>query len=89
MPIQKPAPRALKPCGTTAAYRRHLRRSETPCDACREAENSRNRKPGGKPFQPARHGTVSKYRGGCRCAPCTAANTEAMRARRARQKAGA
>ena len=24
----------LKPCGTVAAYRRHLRRREVPCDAC-------------------------------------------------------
>lgn len=29
--------RALKPCGTTAAYRRHLRAGEAPCDACRAA----------------------------------------------------
>lgn len=25
---------ALKPCGTSAAYRRHLRKDEEPCDAC-------------------------------------------------------
>ena len=29
--------RALKPCGTYAAYRRHLRNKETPCDECRQA----------------------------------------------------
>jgi hypothetical protein len=29
--------KALKPCGTTSAYRRHLHRGEQPCDACREA----------------------------------------------------
>lgn len=28
---------ALKPCGTPAAYRRHLRNGEDPCDACRAA----------------------------------------------------
>lgn len=28
---------ALKPCGTPAAYRRHLRNDEDPCDACRAA----------------------------------------------------
>lgn len=37
----------LKPCGTTAAYRRHLRAGEKPCDACRKAayraETSRRR----------------------------------------------
>lgn len=25
----------LRPCGTVAAYQRHLRRGETPCEACR------------------------------------------------------
>ena len=34
--------RDLKPCGTTAAYQRHLRHGETPCDACREANNAQN-----------------------------------------------
>lgn len=29
--------RALRPCGTPAAYTRHLRRDEAPCGACREA----------------------------------------------------
>lgn len=27
----------LKPCGTAAAYRRHLRNDETPCDECKRA----------------------------------------------------
>jgi hypothetical protein len=27
----------LAPCGTDAAYRRHLRRKETPCEPCRAA----------------------------------------------------
>ena len=27
----------LKPCGTTAAYRRHLRHHTPPCDACAAA----------------------------------------------------
>lgn len=30
-------PQNLKPCGTTAAYRRHKRNGEKPCDACRRA----------------------------------------------------
>lgn len=30
-------PRELQPCGTPAAYRRHLRKKETPCEACRVA----------------------------------------------------
>ncbi len=29
--------RALKPCGTNAAYHRHLRRGEQPCAECLEA----------------------------------------------------
>lgn len=29
--------RVLKPCGTEAAYRRHLKNNEPPCDACRKA----------------------------------------------------
>lgn len=31
------APRELHPCGTEAAYRRHLRNHETPDGACRDA----------------------------------------------------
>ena len=30
----------LKPCGTHAAYHRHLRNSEKPCTPCRKAENA-------------------------------------------------
>lgn len=30
----------LKPCGTSAAYRKHLRNGETPCDECRSAVRS-------------------------------------------------
>ena len=32
-----PQPRVLLPCGTRAAYRRHLADGETTCDPCREA----------------------------------------------------
>ena len=35
--------RILQPCGTYAAYRRHLRHKETPCDACRDANADRFR----------------------------------------------
>ena len=37
------APRTPAPCGTTAAYARHLRNGEQPCDACREANAERHR----------------------------------------------
>lgn len=30
-------PPPTTPCGTTSAYRRHLRHKETPCDACKAA----------------------------------------------------
>ncbi len=33
----------LKPCGTPAAYRRHLRHGEKPCSGCRFAEAQRAR----------------------------------------------
>lgn len=33
--------RSLRPCGTLAAYRRHLRAAETPCGPCAEANRVR------------------------------------------------
>jgi len=30
-------PRVLQPCGTRAAYKRHVRHGETPCRACKAA----------------------------------------------------
>ena len=35
--------RELKPCGTRAAYMRHLRRGEDPCGACRDANRAGDR----------------------------------------------
>jgi hypothetical protein len=35
----------------------------------------------------AKHGTVSKYTGGCRCEDCTRANTDYHRELRARRRA--
>lgn len=34
--------RQLKPCGTEAAYRRHLRNGEPACDKCRAAHQGQN-----------------------------------------------
>lgn len=34
-------PREVAPCGTPTAYRRHLRKGETPCLACKKAESDR------------------------------------------------
>ena len=36
--------RPKKPCGTTAAYRRHLKSGETPCQPCRDAHNAHNKR---------------------------------------------
>jgi hypothetical protein len=39
--------RVLEPCGTTAAYKRHLRKGEAPCGPCQDANRRaqwRNRK---------------------------------------------
>lgn len=33
----------LEPCGTWAAYKRHHRSDEEPCEACREASRQRDR----------------------------------------------
>lgn len=41
--ILKNKPRQLAPCGTGAAFQRHKRNGETPCDACREAKNAEAR----------------------------------------------
>ena len=33
----------VQPCGTPAAYRRHLRYGEKPCESCKQAEARRDR----------------------------------------------
>ena len=38
--VETHVPKVLQPCGTHAAYSRHLYRDETPCDACRTAERA-------------------------------------------------
>lgn len=79
----------LAPCGTEAAYRRHLRWKETPCASCR-AEHARlqavhraaPRKP---PRQLVPCGNVAAYRRHLRwgeqpCRACMDANAAEMRA---------
>lgn len=41
-PVEQP----LAPCGTTGAYRRHLRRNENPCEPCRKASSAKRRRAG-------------------------------------------
>lgn len=36
-PARKPRSRQLRPCGTRAAYQRHLYRGEQPCELCQAA----------------------------------------------------
>jgi hypothetical protein len=36
-------PRELKPCGTPAAYARHIQRGEPPCDQCKAAHADQRR----------------------------------------------
>lgn len=79
-------PRELMPCGTVAAYKRHVRRGEEPCGRCREAESLRWR--GGRPRVrggPVKHGEPEMYGRGCRCTACC----EASAVYRAAWRAGA
>jgi WhiB family redox-sensing transcriptional regulator len=36
-------PKEIQPCGTVAAFQRHVRDGEKPCDACRAAKNDASR----------------------------------------------
>lgn len=71
--------RTLKPCGTHAAYRRHLRSGERPCPLCAEAARRESEKwrrsRGGRPLNRARCGTYSGWMrhhkdGQTPCGPC-------------------
>ena len=81
------APRAPKPpapCGTTAAYDRHIRDREPIDDACREAHTEYRRKIRGRRPQSAKCGTRSGYQkhrrnGEQACDPCRQANADADR----------
>lgn len=74
--------RDLMPCGTQAAYQRHLRQGEEPCDACRAANTAYKRS---RLFVPPRPlmpcGTAAAYRRHLRYGeePCEACR-EAARA---------
>lgn len=54
-------PRPLKPCGTDAAYQRHLRHGEQPCTACREASFALRRVAAG-PERAARYAARGRAR---------------------------
>lgn len=92
--------RDLKPCGTRAAYQRHMRAGEEPCDPCRDAMRSANRqfeesrpprKRNRRELKPC--GTRAAYNrhrrnGETPCDACRAANSAATssRARPSRQQ---
>ncbi|MFG2211034.1 WhiB family transcriptional regulator [Streptomyces sp. NPDC048638] len=50
----------LKPCGTTAAYRRHLRAGQKPCRACKTAEYVRRAERTAARTSPRRHPTSTR-----------------------------
>ena len=71
---------ALNPCGTVAAYKRHLYHHEAPCDECKEAKARHSEgyvpKMRRQPLKPC--GTLAAYRRHKRrheepCDECTAA----------------
>lgn len=70
--------RQLQPCGTSAAYRRHKRAGETPCEPCTVARREYNRR-----HEAARQArTPRKPR---RLAPCGTANARERHRRRGEQ----
>ena len=46
-------PRQLQPCGTTAAYRRHIRAREEPCGPCKAANRDAKRNEANPPLSSA------------------------------------
>ena len=85
--------RELRPCGTWAAYMRHVRAGEDPCEACREAARSKSRqewhrrslkvKPCGTYAAYMRH----RKAGEKPCKPCRRASVEYMTEYKARKRA--
>lgn len=90
--------RELKPCGTFAAYQRHRRHGEVPCEECWDAARARTRNyyrdhygvfaKNRKALPPmAEHGTAAAYcqhhrRGEKACQECRAAMTAYQRLRK-------
>jgi hypothetical protein len=86
--------RQLKPHGTNAAYQRHIKAGEDPCEACRSAHAvySRDHRHGNIPARkPAEHGTLPgydahRYRKEKACQPCLDAHAAYARDRRAQAR---
>lgn len=80
--------RRLAGCGTNAAYDRHVRNGEQPCDPCRRAHNERNvqvraetRHRRAASTECGTRGGYQKHRrdGEAACGPCRQANSDADR----------
>jgi hypothetical protein len=80
--------RTLQPCGTVAAFQRHVRRRETPCEACREAKNQSQKQSAPQHLVPC--GTYGAWRRHLRRGeqPCKACRDERNRLQRERRSAG-
>ena len=88
------APNTLRPCGTEAAYARHRRNGESPCDACRAGvalvRRDQRRAKGIRPRLEPQHGTYSGYirlhvlSGVEACRPCLDAHATYLREWRAK-----
>lgn len=86
-------PRELQPCGTTGAYRRHLKRGERPCEPCTTANREAGRRLKDAPhtrLRPIRHGTAGgadthRWRNEQPCRPCAEAYRKYLRDRYARR----
>lgn len=83
--LTEPKPqRELKPCGTPAAYARHLKLREEPCDACRAANTDAKRRgstPTPRLRKPIDHGTPKgakqhRYRREPLCPACREAQRD-------------
>lgn len=87
--------RQVKPHGTRAAYQRHLRAGEPPCQACREAcaEYTRDYRAGNigarerPPCGTLRGYNAHRYRSEQACRACLDAHAVYINARRARIRA--
>jgi hypothetical protein len=88
--LRRRTSKTLAPHGTTAAYLRHLRHDDEPCEPCRQAnaEAKRGQKSTATPGRrkPIAHGTLRGYRQHLyrqetACADCLRASAEYQRAR--------
>lgn len=89
-PKEKPE---LQPCGTNAAYARHIKHGEVPCDACRAAHAADVAKyrPEKPKVKRKRHGTKAAYQRHLYnkeepCFKCKVASARAKQRYRARRK---